>query len=139
MEKQYPKVGVGAIVLDKDDRILLQLRNKSPEAGRWSIPGGRVEFMETVETAIVRELKEELGIDVVVEGLLCVTNHIVPVDNAHWVSPAYLVRVVAGEAENLEPESTRRMQWFPFSDLPENLTLTTQSAVKAFQSRYSIK
>jgi 8-oxo-dGTP diphosphatase len=136
MDKSYPKVGVGAIVLDKDDRVLLQLRNKPPEVGHWSIPGGRVEFMETVQTAIVRELKEELGIDVVVESLLCVTDHIVPADNAHWVSPAYLVRVVAGEARNLEPESTRHMEWFSISNLPEPLTLTTKSAVEAFRRQY---
>jgi ADP-ribose pyrophosphatase YjhB (NUDIX family) len=51
--------------------------------------------MERVEDALARELEEELGIDVEVEALLCVTNHIVHADNAHWVSPAYLVRVIS--------------------------------------------
>jgi 8-oxo-dGTP diphosphatase len=40
----YPKVGVGGVVL-RDDKVLLLLR-KAPEVGTWSLPGGRVEFME---------------------------------------------------------------------------------------------
>ena len=135
MSNQYPKVGVGALVID-NDRILLQLRNKPPEAGHWSIPGGKVEFMETVEAAIVRELKEELGIEVVVEHLLCITNQIIPGEGVHWVAPAYLVRVVSGEAENLEPESTRLVEWFPLVSLPQKLTIPTQSAVKAFLNKH---
>jgi len=135
-EKKYPRVGVGAVVLDEKNRILLQLRNKPPEEGHWSIPGGRVEFMEKLEDAIVRELKEELGIDVIVEDMLRVTDHIVPADNAHWVSPAFLVRVVGGQAENLEPEATRRVEWFPLDALPDKLTITTRSAVEAYFKKY---
>lgn len=136
MSDQYPRVGVGAIVLNKDNQILLQLRNKPPEVDHWSIPGGKVEFMETLESAIIRELKEELGIEVVVKELLCITNHIVIADNAHWVAPAYLVSVVSGTAKNLEPDSTRRLEWFPILSLPDKLTLTTKSAVEAFLNKF---
>lgn len=135
-EKKYPRVGVGAVVLDEQDRIVLQLRNKPPEVDHWSIPGGKVEFMEKLEDAIIRELKEELGIDVIVEDLLRVTDHIVPEENAHWVSPAFLVRVVKGQAENMEPDATRQVKWFPLTELPEKLTITTRSAVDAYFSKY---
>jgi mutator protein MutT len=138
MEQKYPRVGVGAVVLDQQGRILLQLRKKPPEANHWSIPGGRVEFMETVENAIVRELKEELGIVVEVVALLCVTNHIVPSDDAHWVSPAFHVRVVSGEASNLEPHATKEMRWFPISELPAELTVTTRSALTAYLERHPV-
>lgn len=136
-EKKYPRVGVGAVVLDENNRILLQLRNNPPEVDHWSIPGGRVEFMEKLQDAIVREIKEELGIDTVVEDMLCVTDHIVPADNAHWVSPAFLVRVVKGQAQNLEPHATKKLEWFPLNNLPEKLTVTTRSAVNAYFKKYS--
>ena len=100
-----PKVGVGGIVV-QDGKVLLLLRKNAPEAGSWSLPGGRVEFMESLEDAVVRELREELGITVEVESLVCVINHIVPDENAHWVAPAYRVRVVSGVPKNLEPEKT---------------------------------
>ena len=128
METAYPKVGVGGVVL-QDGKVLLLLRKKPPEAGFWSLPGGRVEFMERVEDAMVRELREELGIDVELESLLCVTNHIVPADSAHWVSPCYLVRPVSGVPQNVEPEKTAAIAWFPLSELPENLSIAAKSAL----------
>lgn len=136
-EIKYPKVGVGAIMLDDQNRILLQLRNKPPEVDHWSIPGGRVEFMEKLDDAIVREIQEELGVSVVIEDFLCVTDHLVPADNAHWVSPAYLVRVVKGEAENMEPHATKKVEWFPLESLPEKLTVTTNSAVDAYIKKHT--
>jgi 8-oxo-dGTP diphosphatase len=125
-----PQVGVGGVILE-EGKVLLLLRRKAPEAGSWSLPGGRVEFMERVEDALVRELREELGVEVQIESLICVTNHIVPADNAHWVSPAYLVRLVSGSPRNLEPEKTAAIEWFPLAQLPENLGLAAKSALSA--------
>lgn len=47
-----PKVGVGAVILDKANKVLLVLRKKAPEAGSWSLPGGKVDYMETIENAL---------------------------------------------------------------------------------------
>jgi mutator protein MutT len=55
-------VCVGAVAVD-DDRLLLIRRGKAPGAGRWSIPGGRVEAGETLAEAVVRELAEETGLE----------------------------------------------------------------------------
>jgi ADP-ribose pyrophosphatase len=126
----YPKVGVGGLLL-RDGKVLLALRRRPPEAGYWSLPGGRVEFMERLEDALRRELNEELGIDVEVESLLCVVDHIVPGENAHWVAPAYRARMVSGEPRNCEPDKTEEIAWFSLSRLPENLTLIARSALSA--------
>jgi 8-oxo-dGTP diphosphatase len=125
-------VGVGAVIVDKG-RILLLLRRKSPEEGSWSIPGGSVEFGETIEDAVIREIKEELGIDCTIITLLRVTNHISPLNSFHWVSPAFLVRVSAGTPKNIEMESHEDMQWFPIEDLPINLTITTRLALESYR------
>ena len=131
----HPKVGVGGVIL-QDSKVLLLLRKRPPEAGFWSLPGGRVEFMERVEDALVRELKEELGIEVEIQSLLCVTNHIIQADNAHWVSPAYLVRLASsGVPQNLEPEKTAAIEWFPLFGLPDNLSLAAKSALSAYLIR----
>jgi 8-oxo-dGTP diphosphatase len=127
----YPKVGVGGVILE-NGKVLLLLRKKAPEAGAWSLPGGRVESMERLEDAVVRELREELGITVEVESLVCVIDHIVPEENAHWVSPAYRVRVVSGIPQNLETEKTAAIEWFSLSTLPENLSISARSALARF-------
>jgi 8-oxo-dGTP diphosphatase len=56
-------VGVGAVILEKG-RVLLVRRARDPLQGRWVVPGGRVEWGETLEEAIVREVREETGLDV---------------------------------------------------------------------------
>ncbi|TDB92540.1 NUDIX domain-containing protein [Actinomadura sp. 7K534] len=60
---------VGGIVQDGDGRLLLVKRARPPGEGLWSIPGGRVEPGEDDAAALVRELKEETGLDVVVGAL----------------------------------------------------------------------
>jgi len=58
-----PKVRcVGAIVTDDAGRLLLVKRGHEPEAGRWSLPGGRVKPGETDSQAVVREVHEETGL-----------------------------------------------------------------------------
>jgi ADP-ribose pyrophosphatase YjhB (NUDIX family) len=55
---------VGAVVHDPDGRLLLIRRGNPPHAGRWSLPGGRVEAGESPEQAIEREVREETGLEV---------------------------------------------------------------------------
>jgi 8-oxo-dGTP diphosphatase len=53
---------VGAIIRDEAERLLLVQRGHEPGAGRWSLPGGRVEAGETDQQAVVREVAEETGL-----------------------------------------------------------------------------
>lgn len=60
---EHPIVGVGAVVID-EGRVLLVRRATEPQAGQWSVPGGRVELGETLTAAVARELHEETGVEV---------------------------------------------------------------------------
>ena len=99
----YIGVGVGGVIINDSNKILLLLRKNDPEAGCWSIPGGSVEFGEKVEDALVREIYEELNIKVKIEKLLRVTNHIINDKKIHWVSPAYLVKIISKNPVNRNP------------------------------------
>jgi ADP-ribose pyrophosphatase YjhB (NUDIX family) len=61
-----PRIGVGAVVLDEEGRVLLVKRANDPGKGRWSLPGGLLELGEMIETAVAREVAEETGIAVAV-------------------------------------------------------------------------
>lgn len=56
------EIVVRAIITDKKGKILLVKRAKTPEKDKWCLPGGKVEYAETVDDAIKREIKEELNL-----------------------------------------------------------------------------
>lgn len=123
-------VGVGAVILNEQDEILLLLRRKPPEIGKWSLPGGAVEFFETIEDAIIREVNEELAVDCSVIKLLGVNNHIVYAEKAHWISPIFLVKTEKTLPINKEPQAHLRIGWFRLEKLPDNLSFSTLFAVE---------
>jgi 8-oxo-dGTP diphosphatase len=61
-EKKKPEIAVVAIISQRG-KVLLTRRSKDPKAGFWHLPGGALEFGETFDEALRRELKEELGIE----------------------------------------------------------------------------
>lgn len=65
-----PVVCAGAVIRDGEGRLLLVRRGHAPGAGRWSLPGGRVETGETPQAAAAREVAEETGLTVAVGALL---------------------------------------------------------------------
>lgn len=97
---QRPVVGVGAVVVHAG-RVLLIQRGKEPLRGRWLVPGGTVEAGETLEQAVVREVREETGVEVRPRELLTVIDRIER-DAAgellyHFVVVDYLCDYVGGE------------------------------------------
>lgn len=60
-------LAASAVVRDAENKVLLVLRSREPDAGCWSVPGGRVELGESLEDAAVREAFEETGLHVAVE------------------------------------------------------------------------
>ncbi len=95
-----PVLGVGGVVI-REGRVLLIRRGKQPLAGRWSIPGGRVEWGETLAQAVVRELHEETGLKVRVLELIEVVERIFndQLQDAGAPPPAPLVRDASSTPE----------------------------------------
>jgi ADP-ribose pyrophosphatase YjhB (NUDIX family) len=130
--QHIPKVGVGVLLIDPQGRILLTLRKRPPEANHWSIVGGKLDYFEPLEACAIREALEEVGVEIAIDRLLCITDHCLPEENQHWVAPAYLARIVAGDPTNREPDNTLDVRWFPPNQLPPNLTMTARNAIRAY-------
>jgi 8-oxo-dGTP diphosphatase len=123
----YIGVGVGAIIVNDEGKLLLAKRGPKArnERGLWEFPGGAVEFGDTLRDSLIREIKEEYGVTIAVGDLLTVTDHILPEENQHWVSPSYICRVVEGEPTILEPEKCSMIGWFALDEIPNDLTKVT--------------
>ena len=89
----YPRVGVGAIVLH-EGRVLLVKRGHAPGLGLWSVPGGLVDLGETTVDAARREVDEETGLTVRIAGLVGVLDRVTRDAEGrvryHWVLIDYL-------------------------------------------------
>jgi mutator protein MutT len=103
MSRHYPDrpvVGVGAIVVDEGGRVLIVKRAREPLAGRWSLPGGAVEVGEALAEAVVREVREETGIEVTVGPLVEVVDRVYRDADGrvayHYVLLDYLCTPVGG-------------------------------------------
>ncbi|MCC7207177.1 MAG: NUDIX domain-containing protein [Anaerolineae bacterium] len=123
----YIGVGVGAIIVDDEGRVFLARRGPRAgnERGLWEFPGGAVEFGETLRDALVREIREEYGITIAVEDMLTVTDHILPDEGQHWVSPSYVCRIVSGTPVIIEPDKCAEIGWFRLDAMPDRLTKVT--------------
>jgi ADP-ribose pyrophosphatase YjhB (NUDIX family) len=126
-----PRLGVGAFILDDYDRLLLVQRRREPEAGHWGLPGGKVDFGETVEAAVAREIEEELGIAIRLDGLMCLVDQIDMAAGTHWVAPVYRAVIASGAPVNRDPAALAEIGWFALDALPEPLTLATRVALAA--------
>lgn len=109
-------VAAAAAVLVEDGRILLARRASHHFRGRWYIPAGFVEADETVEAAVVREAKEETGLDVEILQLLTAHSGF-EVPGRPVVGIYYLVRPIGGR---LQPGSdVDRVEYYPIDQVPD--------------------
>jgi len=134
----YIGVGVGAVIFDSEGRVFLAKRGREArnESGGWEFPGGSVEFGETLEQAIAREVKEEYGIEIAVLGLLDVVNHLIPEERQHWVSPTYLCRIASGTPRIREPHKCDEIGWFAVGEIPEDrLTIASKKSLESLKKK----
>jgi len=120
----YIGVGVGAVIVNNDGKFFLSQRGplSKNERGLWEFPGGSVEFGETLADALKREMLEEYGIQIEVGELLDVVDHILPEEKQHWVSPAFICRIVQGVPAILETGKCSQIGWFSLNEFPLNLS-----------------
>lgn len=102
MNRSYPDrpfVGVGAVIV-KGSRVVLVRRASEPLAGQWSLPGGAVEAGETLTECVVREMREETGLEVEVGPVIEVFDRITRDHQGrvqyHYVLVDYLCSPVSG-------------------------------------------
>jgi 8-oxo-dGTP diphosphatase len=122
-----------AIIEFPADMILLIKRNTVPFKGYWALPGGRTEPGEAVEQTIVREVKEETGLDVAVVRKIGEYHEQGTQEGVEYdYHPAcFLVKVVGGEMRKQQGE-IQEIQLFSFEDVPENLAFVHNQMVEDF-------
>lgn len=133
--ESVPRVGIAVVVM-RDDKILLGRRQGSHGAGYWAMPGGHLEMYETFEECSRRELLEETGMHLThVEFLTC-KNEILRADSKHFAC-VYMLAHATGEPQLLEPHKCDGWEWFSLDALPTPLFGTLAEFTPELKQRIS--
>jgi len=109
-----------ALIVDQDERVLLALWNE-PEEPAWTLPGGGVDFDETVAAAAGREVREETGYEIELGRVLGIDSFTVARDGARpykSVRVIFEARVVGGELAHEAGGTTDEARWIALADVP---------------------
>ena len=112
-------IEVVAAIIQRDGTYFVTQRGYGEFEGMWEFPGGKIEPGESREVALKREIQEELGVDISIEGLLCTTEYDYP--SFHLTMHCYICGIGAGKIELREHKSARwlrseeldSVEWLP--------------------------
>jgi 8-oxo-dGTP diphosphatase len=125
------------LLLVRNDHILLALRDGTGYAdGQWNLPSGKLNEGEDLQTALLRETHEEIGLQLRRDDLRMVTS-------VHYLNPEGEARIGfffhapswQGEPHNAEPHKCARIDWFPLEQLPSNTVPYSQAGIELFRRR----
>jgi 8-oxo-dGTP diphosphatase len=125
----HPRVGV-AVMIIRGRKVLLGKRLASHGTGTWHLPGGHLEFMETVEDCARREVLEETGLKIENVKLGPYTNDFFVAENKHYITP-FVLCTAKGEPKVMEPEKCNEWKWFDWDHLPRPLFPSVENLIKA--------
>jgi len=110
-----PMVGVGALIYDREGRILLVKRKFDPNKGRWAFPGGMLEVGETLAEAARREAREELSVEVKLGRVFQVVDEIIKDAKGrvryHFVTVDFLATLPRSGAKIELNEESEGFEW----------------------------
>jgi ADP-ribose pyrophosphatase YjhB (NUDIX family) len=140
MTAPRPRFAVGALVFDASGRVLLIQRGKPPAEGRWSLPGGHVEWGEPLAAACRREVWEETGLRVSIGPLVELVerigqdHHFVIADYLGQLDPSHGTSTVAGEPT--AGGDARAARWVAMDEL--SAYPTTEGLAPVVQKGYEL-
>jgi 8-oxo-dGTP diphosphatase len=131
--KKYTGKTSTAIVTYPDNKILLIKRNTIPFKGYWALPGGRMDPGERVEQTIVREVKEETGLDVTIVRKVgeYVEKGVKDDVEYEYYPTCFVVKPVGGEIKKQESE-IQEINLFNLSELPKLLAFEHDQMIKDY-------
>lgn len=131
-QNNRPKVGIGVMIFKKG-KVLLGKRRSSHGSGEYAWPGGHLEYMESFEECVKREVREEAGIEIENVRFLRLLNFKTYAPK-HYVDIGLMADWKSGEPQVLEPEKCEGWAWYGLDDLPEPLFAALPSYFEAHKT-----
>lgn len=124
-----PRIGV-AVIVKKDNKVLLGKRKNAHGEGTWCFPGGHLEFNEEIEDCAKRETLEESGVEIKNIKFAELTNDIFEKEEKHYITIYMLCEHHSGEPQIMEPKKCDGWEWFEWNNLPHPLFMPIYNLLK---------
>jgi len=134
-KERFRQMSTAHLFLIRDNKILLLRRfNTGFEDGKYSVVAGHIDENETARQSMIREAKEEAGIDIDIEKLdvAHVMHRKGRTKGNERIDFFFVARDWHGKPKNLEPEKCDDLQWFEFGKLPENTIPYIRQAIDSY-------
>ncbi len=131
-KERFKIIPVSHLILIRDNKILLSRRfNTGYEDGNYSVVAGHLDGNETFTAAMMREAKEEAGIDIAAEDLevIHVMHRKSPPETNERIDLFLKASKWKGELKIMEPDKCDDLKWFPIDDLPANIVPYIKHAI----------
>ena len=134
-------IGVGIIIKNKENKILMLLRNDDAKKadsdmrleGTWTLPSGKVKFGETIEEAGIRKTKQECNLDVSKIKVICVQNDVNKY--AQYATFGLIAEEYSGDTKLPKTDELIKYDWFAINDLPGNTCLPTKRILEKYLNK----
>lgn len=136
------KVGVGfGVMILKEGQVLLGRRHDDAQKadselhgeGTWTMPGGKLDFLEKPEDGARREVLEETGFKVGTDNLKMISFTNDMTNDSHFVTCGFLCQEFEGEPQVLEPDEITEWNWFSLDSLPSPMFPPSIKIIKNYQ------
>ena len=135
-EERFKVIPSVYLVLIKDNKILLSRRfNTGFCDGQYSFPAGHLDGEETLSRALIREVKEEIGIELDSKDLNLVHSMNRKMPNNERVDFFFTVKKWQGEPKNMETDKCDDLTWFELDKLPDNTIPYIKQAINCFRNK----
>lgn len=136
--EEIVKAGVSIIIINKRNQLLAGVRKGSHGAGLLAIPGGHIEFLESINNCCSRELMEEIGV--------CFDGQYKRIDfsedffdynsvKKHYITLYLVIEDVDSDSlsiNNLEPDKNEGWKWINLADLPTEMFCDTYNVIQKY-------
>ena len=138
-KERYKSIAASYLVLIKDNKVLLLRRfNTGYEDGNYSVPAGHVDEGESFTECLIREVKEEISLDLNPENIkVAHILHRYTTPNNERIEAFFTAEKWEGEIKNMEPEKCDDLSWFDSDNLPENIIPYIAHAIKCIKNKIS--
>lgn len=140
MANKIPRIGVG-VWIKKDGKVLLAKRIGAHGQNTWAPPGGHLEYGESMEDCVRREVHEETGLEVTNIKRAVYTEDVFKNEDKHYITHYFTCDWQSGQPKIMEPDKCEKWNWFEWDKMPKPRFLPVRhlydSGYDPFQKDYN--